>query len=87
MRATSIIAEKTGIPPGIYTEKNQLYFYLTRFLLERMSWLCRDLRSVVREGDGRVKIIFSRRGGMSYTDFQAIWSDSRVIRPYAYTGP
>jgi hypothetical protein len=71
VRACSIIAEKTTIPTGIYNEKNQLYFYLCRYLLERVSWLCRDYRYRVREGDGRVKIVFSRRGGMSYPDFQA----------------
>lgn len=71
MRAMAIIANKPAIPTGIYTQKNQLYFYLCRYLLERVSWLCRDMRKVVQEGDGRVKIIFSRRGGMSYDDFRA----------------
>ena len=71
IRATSILAYKPIIPAGIYNTKNQLYFYLTRYLIERVSWLCRDLRRMVTEGDGRVKIVFSRRGGMSYPDFQA----------------
>ncbi|MFY8142698.1 MAG: DUF3800 domain-containing protein [Caulobacter sp.] len=67
----SVIANKPVVPAGIYTEKNQLYFYLCRYLIERISWLCRDRRPSVPEGDGRVKIIFSRRGGMSYEDFRA----------------
>lgn len=71
IRAISIIANKREIPPGIYTERNQLYFYMTRYLIERLSWLCRDMRPQVPEGDGRVKITFSRRGGMSYRDFRA----------------
>ena len=54
----------------MYVEKNQLYFYMTRYLIERLSWLCRDLRPSVPEGDGRVAITFSRRGGMSYDDFR-----------------
>ena len=71
LRAICIVANKPVIPSGIYTEKNQLYFYLSRYLIERISWLCRDLRRQVQEGDGRVKIIFSRRGGLSYDDFRA----------------
>jgi hypothetical protein len=71
VRALSVIAAKRPIPPGMYPEKNQLYFYMTRYLIERLSWLCRDLRPSVPEGDGRVAITFSRRGGMSYDDFRA----------------
>lgn len=71
IRAISVLSNKTTIPDGIYTEKNQLYFYLTRYLIERLSWLCRDLRPRVPQGDGRAKITFSRRGGMSYADFRA----------------
>jgi hypothetical protein len=70
VRALSVIAAKKPIPPHVYREKNQLYFYLTRYLVERLSWLCRDLRPKVPEGDGRVAITFSRRGGMSYDGFQ-----------------
>lgn len=71
IRAISILSNKTTIPDGVYTNKNQLYFYLTRYLIERVSWLCRDMRPRVPQGDGRVKITFSRRGGMSYPDFRA----------------
>ena len=70
IRAISILSDKTTIPNDIYEDKNQLYFYLTRYLIERLSWLCRDLRPRVPQGDGRVKITFSRRGGMSYPDFR-----------------
>lgn len=71
LRGICIVANKSVIPAGIYIEKNQLYFYLCRYLIERISWLCRDLRPSVPEGDGRVKIIFSRRGGLSYEAFRA----------------
>ena len=70
VRALSIIAAKEPIPEGIYTEKNQLYFYMTRYLIERLSWLCRDHRPQAPEGDGRVAITFSRRGGMQYDNFR-----------------
>jgi hypothetical protein len=71
IRAISILSNKTTIPDGVYTNRNQLYFYLTRYLIERLSWLCRDMRPQVPQGDGRVKITFSRRGGMSYPEFRA----------------
>lgn len=70
IRAISVISNKKTIPDGVYSEKNQLYFYLTRYLIERISWVCRDLRPEVPEGDGTVKITFSRRGGMSYRGFK-----------------
>lgn len=70
IRAISILSNKTTIPDGVYTNKNQLYFYLTRYLIERISWFCRDMRPRVPHGDGRVKITFSRRGGMSYPQFR-----------------
>lgn len=70
-RSISIIANKPVIPQGIYTERSQLYHYLCRYLIERISWLCRDLRPSVPEGDGRVKIVFSRRRSMNYDDFQS----------------
>lgn len=69
-RTTGIFAYKPTIPEGIYVDKNQLYHYMSRYLIERLSWFCRDFRPHVPEGDGKVKIIFSRRGGMNYDDFQ-----------------
>jgi len=71
MRLVAVLANKPIIPAGTYTDKNQLYHYMCRYLIERISWLCRDHRRNAPEGDGRVKIIFSRRGGMSYEDFRA----------------
>jgi len=71
VRMINILSNKETIPDGIYTERNQLYFYLTRYLIERISWLCRDFRRTVPEGDGRIKLTFSRRGGLSYQGFKA----------------
>lgn len=70
IRSISILSCKEKIPEGIYTAKNQLYFYLCRHLIERISWLCRDMRPHVPEGNGKVAITFSRRGGMNYQDFR-----------------
>lgn len=84
-RCSLVLANKPIIPAGTYPLKNQLYQYKCRYLIERISWLCRDLRPSVPEGDGRVKIIFARRGGMSYDDFRSYMirlrdSDDREIR-------
>ena len=70
IRFVNVMYNKRTAQPDTWSQKNQLYFYLTRYLVERISWLCRDLRKQVPEGDGRVQITFSRRGGMSYPDFQ-----------------
>lgn len=70
VRVLSVLAHKPSMDVKIYSEKNQLYFYLTRYLVERLSWLSRDYRPRAPEGDGRIRITFSRRGGMSYPDFQ-----------------
>lgn len=64
-----VLANKPVIPAGTYTQKNQLYFYMCRYLIERISWFCKTARPLVQEGDGRAKMIFSRRGGLSYQDF------------------
>jgi Protein of unknown function (DUF3800) len=70
IRSVCVMANKPVIPVDVYTQKNQLYFYMSRYLIERISWFCRDARPGVQEGDGRVKIIFSRRGGLSYPGFR-----------------
>jgi len=70
LRFSSVVGLKNTPKAEVFKEKNQLYFYLTRYLLERVSWFCRDNRPRVREGDGRAKIVFSRRGGLSYEGFR-----------------
>jgi len=53
-----------------FKKKNRLYKYLLRYLLERVSDACRRRHLRRACGDGRVRIVFSRRGGMDYADFQ-----------------
>lgn len=48
-------------------QKHLFYRYLTRLLVERISWLCRDERHP-GEGDGRTELIFSDKSSMSYQD-------------------
>ncbi|WP_375143773.1 DUF3800 domain-containing protein [Acuticoccus sp. MNP-M23] len=71
LRFSAVLGKKDTSEASPFTRKNQLYWYLTRYLIERISWLCRDFRGRVREGDGRVQITFARRGGMDYKDFQS----------------
>ncbi|GGD24248.1 hypothetical protein GCM10011335_28960 [Aureimonas glaciei] len=70
IRGLAVASNKLTIDPATYPTKNQLYWYLTRYLIERMSWLAGEMRRMVPEGDGRVKITFSRRGGMQYDEFK-----------------
>ncbi len=78
-RSISILANKPIIPEGTYVQKNQFYFYMCRYLIERISWLCRDFRRYAPEGDGTVKIVFARRRGMSYRDFQAYMQGLKIL--------
>lgn len=78
IRIISALVYKPALEKNNFDQKNRLYNYATRYLIERISWLCRDLRPSVPEGDGRVKIVFSRRGGMSYPDFQTYLQTLKV---------
>jgi hypothetical protein len=71
LRSICVMVHKPSMQTDVFKDKNQLYFYVSRYLIERISWFCRDTRPKVPEGDGRVKIVFSRRGGLSYEDFRA----------------
>lgn len=54
----------------LFQQRNRLYFYASRLLLERISWYCRDRRPDAPDGDGSAEIIFSNRGGMKYDEFR-----------------
>jgi hypothetical protein len=47
----------------------RLYFYASRFLLERVSKFCTQRRPEV-QGDGSAEVIFSNKSSMSYSDFR-----------------
>lgn len=69
-RTVSILSYKPDITDkeNYQANKHLLYRYLTRLLLERISWLCRDAK--LGEGDGTVELIFSDRASMSYADLR-----------------
>lgn len=53
-----------------FRDRFRLYFYATRYLLERVSWYCRDHKLPTDPGDGSVEIVFSNRSGMSYDELK-----------------
>lgn len=72
LRAVSILIHKPSLrDPETFQQKHRLYFYAGRYLLERVSWYCRDHHRPDRnKGDGSAEIIFSNRSSMSYDDFR-----------------
>lgn len=71
-RTVTILSYKPDIADVETYQANKclLYRYLTRLLIERVSWLCRDCRKADGE-DARVELIFSDRASMSYGDIRA----------------
>lgn len=71
LRTVSVLIYKPVImePEKFQTQKHLLYRYACRFLLERVSWLCRDQRRK-DEGNGQAEIIFSNRSQMSYEELR-----------------
>ena len=71
IRTVSVLVHKPSIKePETFQERYRLYFYTVRFLLERVSWLCRDHRTKNDTGDGSAKVVFSNRSGMSYQEMK-----------------
>lgn len=71
LRTVSVLVYKPGLnePESFQAEKYRLYRYAARYLLERVSWLCRDTH-ISGQGDGSAEIIFSNRSHMSYEDLR-----------------
>lgn len=54
-----------------FQARNRLYFYTCRFLLERVSWFCRDHYKLgAHSGDGSIDLIFSKRKNLSYVELK-----------------
>jgi hypothetical protein len=70
-RTVSVLSYKPDIPDVATYQANKFLLYrdLTRLLVERISWLCRD-HARPEEGDGTVELIFSDRAAMSYDDIR-----------------
>jgi hypothetical protein len=68
----AVLLDKTALT-GAETvfPREKLYFYLAKFLLERISWYCRDCRTQFPGGDGTASVVFSNRAGMSYESLRS----------------
>jgi hypothetical protein len=68
LRAASVLVHKPSLlEPEVFQEKHRFYRYVVRYLLERVSWFCRDNHDPARfGGDGSADIVFSNRSSMSY---------------------
>ncbi len=49
--------------------KSWIYWFLSRLLLERVTEYCESETPFLQKGKNKVRIIFSRRGGLTYEDF------------------
>ncbi len=67
IRTVTILVNKPCLKEPETFRGYRLYHYCVRFLLERVSWLCRDEYQKAH-GDGSAKVVFSNRSAMSYTD-------------------
>ena len=65
----SICIDKSKIKePDVFRQKDRLYFYYARYLLERISWYARDSFTSKIGGNGKIDLIFSYRARMCYKD-------------------
>ena len=64
-RTISICFNKKMLGVHSLGSDRRLYFYCTRYLLERISWLARDSHEDGR-GDGRCKLVFAHCKRLSY---------------------
>jgi hypothetical protein len=76
LRSVSVFVHKPSIRDvEKFQQRNRLYFYASRLLLERVSWYCRDEFAIHDEGDRTAEIIFSNRGGVKYEEFRAYMAE------------
>jgi hypothetical protein len=69
LKAITVLIHKPSITNTIaFKEKNVLYHYTARYLLERVSWCCRDWYREDRTGDGSAEVHFSNRAQLSMED-------------------
>jgi hypothetical protein len=67
LRTIALLIHKPSLhTPEAFRDDYRLYFYGVRYLLERVSWLCRDRRRRADPNDGSAEVVFSNRSSMSY---------------------
>lgn len=71
VQSCCVVIHKRGLTePGWKSKKEDMYFHASKFLIERISWACRDTDAKRAEDDPTCSIIFSRRGGLRYENLQ-----------------
>ena len=79
LRTITVFVHKPSIKePEKFQARYRLYFYATRYLLERASWYCRDHKTGKDVGDGSAEIIFSNRAGMSYEQMKEYFQRLKI---------
>jgi hypothetical protein len=75
LRTVSVLIHKPSIreTERFQSQKHLLYRYASRYLLERVSWLCRDHHKP-DTGNGQAEVIFSNRSQMSYDELRGYLS-------------
>lgn len=69
VRITSILVHKPSLTnEALRKDHNRLYFYYGKFLIERISWICRDVK-LLPDSDRRCEIVFSKRSKFPYDEF------------------
>ena len=79
-RSVVVMVHKPSLlDPETFNESNRLYFYFTRFVLERASWICRDSREARLKvhGDGSARVVFSCMDEISRERIQSYFSELR----------
>lgn len=71
VRVLAVAVHKPSLKePETFQRKSVLYHYAARYLLERVSWCCRDHHRA-GDGDGTAEVVFSNRAGTSYPELCA----------------
>jgi len=67
VKVVAVLVDKRAITsPETFRQESRLYFYAARYLLERVSWYCRDHKTASDTGDGSARVVFSNRSNLSY---------------------
>lgn len=82
VRCSSIAVRKPSLnePEVFQAAKRRLYIYTVRYLVERVSWFCREMRKRDDPGDGTADITFSHRRGMSYEGIRSYLEGLKALR-------
>ena len=83
-RFVAVIVHKPSVTnKAILRDHRVIYNYVGKYLVERISWVCRDMMPYVTSGNGKAKIIFSESRKVSYVAFQQYVRRLQVDLPQA----